>query len=306
MDYPDPRIAALRRFNRFYTQKIGVLAGGLHPSPFSLTETRILNELAHRPDPSAADLARELGLDGGYLSRVLLGFEKSGLIAREAAPDDGRKSVLRLTDNGKIAVGLLETQSSAQAAEMLAGLPTASHRRLVRAMRDIEATLGGTPSRAWVMRPLRPGDLGWVIASHGAIYHREFGWDGSFETLVAEIAASIAKNFNPLCEAGWIAELDGMPIGSVFLIRVSDEVAKLRLLIVDPAARGLGIGVRLVAECTNFARAAGYRRITLWTQSILLAARRIYAEEGYRLVGSEALHDFGQDLISETWELALD
>lgn len=156
------------------------------------------------------------------------------------------------------------------------------------------------------LRPLRPGDLGWVIGRHGAIYHQEFGWDGSFEVLVAEIAAGIARNFNPACEAVWIAELDGRPVGSVFLIRVNDEVAKLRLLIVDPAARGLGIGVRLVAECTNFARAAGYRRITLWTQSILLAARRIYAEEGYRVVASESLHDFGQDLISETWELALE
>lgn len=306
MEYLDPRIAALRRFNRFYTQKIGVLGEGLHRSPFSLTETRILYELAHRPGPSAADLARELGLDGGYLSRVLVGFEKSGLIARDAAPADGRKSVLRLTEAGKIAVARLETQSSAQAAEMLAGLPATSQGRLVRALRDVEATLGGSPSRAWLMRPLRPGDLGWVIASHGAIYHQEFGWDGGFETLVAEIAAGIAKNFNPACEAGWIAELDGVPVGSVFLIRVSDEVAKLRLLIVDPAARGLGIGVRLVAECSRFARTAGYRRITLWTQSILLAARRIYAEEGYRLVTSENLHDFGQDLVSETWELELE
>ena len=161
------------------------------------------------------------------------------------------------------------------------------------------------PQDGWLLRPLRPGDLGWVIASHGAIYHQDYGWDGSFEVLVAEIGAGIVKNFNPTCEAAWIAELDGMPVGSVFLIRVNDEVAKLRLLIVDPAARGLGIGVRLVAECTRFARAAGYRRITLWTHSILLAARRIYAEEGYRLVGTEKLHDFGQELISETWELEL-
>ena len=305
MDYLDPRIAALRRFNRFYTQKIGVLGEGLHRSPFSLTETRILYELAHRPGPSAADLARELGLDGGYLSRVLLGFEKSGLIARDVAPDDGRKSVLRLTEAGQMAVGQLETQSSAQAAQMLAGLPAATQGRLVQSMRDIETALGGTPSRAWLMRPLRPGDLGWVIASHGAIYHREFGWDASFEVLVAEIAAGIAKNFNPACEAAWIAEMDGIPVGSIFLIRVSDEIAKLRLLIVDPAARGLGIGVRLVAECTRFARAAGYRRISLWTQSMLLAARRIYVEEGYRIVATEPLSDFGQELISETWELNL-
>ncbi len=305
MDYLDPRIAALRRFNRFYTQKIGVLGEGLHRSPFSLTETRILYELAHRPGPTAAELARELGLDGGYLSRVLVGFEKSGLIARDAAPDDGRKAVLRLTDEGRMAFGRLETQSSAQAAQMIAGLPSATQGRLVRSMRDIEAALGGVPSRAWLMRPLKPGDLGWVIASHGAIYHQEYGWDGSFEVLVAEIGAGIVKNFDPAREAAWIAELDGVPVGSVFLIRVSDEVAKLRLLIVDPAARGLGIGVRLVAECTSFARAAGYQRITLWTQSILLAARRIYAEEGYRLVATEKLHDFGQDLISETWELDL-
>ena len=300
----DP-VAAIRRFSRFYTRRIGLLHERYLGTALTLPEGRLVWELADRGTAAPGRLAAELGLDAGYLSRLVKGLEERGLIARRPDPGDARSSLLTLTAAGQDAFAAIDDQSRAEVAGLVAGLPAVEQDRLVAALGTAEQLLGGG-APAFVLRPPRPGDIGHVVSRHGALYAAEYGWDGSFETLVAEIAASIAKNFNPLCEAGWIAELDGMPIGSVFLIRVSDEVAKLRLLIVDPAARGLGIGVRLVAECTNFARAAGYRRITLWTQSILLAARRIYAEEGYRLVGSEALHDFGQDLISETWELALD
>ena len=306
MDYLDPRIAAVRRFNRFYTQRLGVLGEGLLDGPFSLTETRILYELAHREGLTAAGLARELGLDSGYLSRILRGFEKAGLLDRGADPDDARRSVLRLTDKGRAEFAPAETRSSEQAARWLAGLAAPAAGEVVAAMRRIERALGGEPSRAWVMRPPRPGDLGWVISRHGAIYAEEFGWDGTFETLVAEIGAGIMKNLDPAREAGWIAELDGLPVGSVFLVRVDDTTAKLRLLLVERQARGLGIGARLEEECERFARRAGYRRITLWTHSVLVAARAIYARAGYQLVAAEPFHDFGQELTSETWELALD
>jgi DNA-binding MarR family transcriptional regulator/GNAT superfamily N-acetyltransferase len=307
MDYLDPRIAAIRRFNRFYTQKLGVLGEGLLEGPFSLTETRILYELAHRDGLTAAALARELGLDTGYLSRLLKGFEKAGLIDRGVDPDDGRRNVLHLTDKGRGEFVPVETRSTLQAARWLAGLPAAAAGEVVAGMRAIERALGGQPSRAWLMRPLRPGDLGWIISRHGAIYAEEFGWDSSFETLVAEIAASVARKFDPAREAAWIAELDGLPVGSVFLVRSDDPAtAKLRLLLVEQQARGLGIGARLVEECERFARRAGYRKITLWTNSVLVAARAIYARQGYQLVSAEPYRDFGCDLVSEIWELALD
>jgi DNA-binding MarR family transcriptional regulator/GNAT superfamily N-acetyltransferase len=306
MDYLDPRIAAVRRFARFYTQKIGVLREGLLDGPFSLTESRILYELSHHDGVSAADLARQLGLDPGYLSRILRGFEKVGLTSRSTAPEDARKGMVRLTDAGHQAFAKLDTQSSSDAAQLLSGLSAPNANRVVAAMRSIELALGGHPSRAWLMRPLQPGDLGWVISRHGALYAQEFGWDSSFETLVAEIAAGIARSFNPACDAAWIAELDGMPVGSIFVVRESDEVAKLRLLLVEPSARGLRIGSRLVAEVETFARAHGYRRITLWTNSVLVAARAIYATAGYRLVASEPYHGFGRDLVGENWELELE
>jgi DNA-binding MarR family transcriptional regulator/predicted N-acetyltransferase YhbS len=306
MDYLDPRIAAVRRFNRFYTQKLGVLGEGLLDGPFSLTETRILYELASREALTAAVLARELGLDTGYLSRILRGFEKAGLLERGSDPQDARRQVLGLSEKGRVEFARAETRSTEQAARWLAGVPAAASAEVVLAMRGIERALGGTPSRGWVMRGLRPGDLGWVIGRHGAIYHQEFGWDGTFETLVAEIGAGIMKTLDPKREAGWIAELDGLPVGSVFLVRSdASETAKLRLLLVEDQARGLGIGARLVEECERFARRAGYRRITLWTNSVLVAARTIYTRAGYRLVTSEPYHGFGCDLVSETWELPL-
>ena len=305
MDYVEPRVAALRRFNRFWTARIGVLREGLLGSPFSLTETRILYEIGHRDGVTAAELARELELDAGYLSRVLTGFSKAGLLARAPDPKDARKAVLRLSEKGVRDFGVLEMRSSAQAAQLLGGLPEAAVGEVLAAMRRIEAVFAGRAPRGWVLRGLRPGDLGWVISRHGAIYAEEFGWDGTFEHLVAKIAGEVMERFDPAWDGAWIAELDGVPVGSVFLVRQSAEVAKLRLLIVDPAARGLGVGARLVAECTRFARAKGYRRITLWTHEVLAAARRLYAAEGYRLVASEKMEAFGQVLTSETWELAL-
>lgn len=305
MDYVEPKVAALRRFNRFWTARIGVLREGLLGSPFSLTETRILYEVAHRDGVTAATLARELDLDAGYLSRVLAGFGKAGLLARSPDPADARKAVLRLSDKGMRDFAILEMRSSTQAAELLGGVPDAAVAEVIGAMRRIEHAFGGRPPRGWVLRGVRPGDLGWVISRHGAIYAQEFGWDGTFEYLVAKIAAELMERFDPVGDGAWIAELDGVPVGSVFLARQSDEVAKLRLLIVDPAARGLGIGARLVAECTNFAREKGYRRITLWTHEVLTAARKLYAAEGYRLVAKEPMQAFGQSLVSETWELDL-
>jgi DNA-binding MarR family transcriptional regulator/predicted N-acetyltransferase YhbS len=305
MSAADPRVAAVRRFNRFYTAKIGVLQEGLPGGPYSLTETRVLFELGQRDGATAGELARELGLDAGYLSRILAGFDADGLLARVPSPADRRKGLLSLTPHGHAVLAPLVARSDAEIGALLATLPEAAARGVMAAMRTIETALGGDTGAAWLLRPLRPGDLGWVISRHGAIYAEEFGWDPSFETFVAEIAAGIMKNFDPRREAAWIAERDGVPIGSVFLVRESDQVAKLRLLIVEPAARGLGIGARLSDECTRFARACGYRRITLWTNSVLLAARRVYVNAGYRLVHSEPYRGFGQDLVSETWELEL-
>jgi DNA-binding MarR family transcriptional regulator/predicted N-acetyltransferase YhbS len=305
MNAVDPRVATVRRFNRFYTAKIGVLQEGLLGGPYTLTETRVLFELAHRDGATAGELGRELGLDSGYLSRILTRFDADGLLARAPSPSDGRKSVLRLTPRGREVFAPLNARSDEMIGALLAALPDEAATRVVAAMRTIETALGGGSGRAWLLRPLRPGDLGWIVSRHGAVYAAEFGWDGTFEVLVAEIAAGIMKNFNPAREAGWIAEQDGVPVGSVFLVRESDAVAKLRLLLVEPAARGLGIGARLVDECTRFARMARYRSITLWTNSVLAAARRLYVNAGYRLVQSEPYHGFGQDLVSETWELAL-
>lgn len=305
MDALDPRVAVVRRFNRFYTAKLDLLREGLLGGPYSLTETRVLFELAHRHGATAGELGRDLGLDSGYLSRILSRLDADGVLARSPSPDDGRKTVLRLTPHGQAVFAPLNRKSDEQIGALLAALPDAAATRVVTAMRTIEAALGDGKN-AWLLRPLRPGDLGWVISRHGAIYAEEFGWDASFETLVAEIGSGVMKHFDPAREAAWIAEQDGVPVGSVFLVRASDEVAKLRLLIVEPAARGLGIGARLTEECTRFARARGYRRITLWTHSVLTAARRIYVSAGYRLMHSEPLQAFGKDLVSETWELGLE
>ena len=300
-------IEAVRRFNRFYTRRIGVLEEGLLQSPFSLTEARVLYELAHRDRSTAAELGKELGLDPGYLSRILRGFERRGLIAKEPSTTDGRQSLLALGADGRAAFCRLEQAARDQIGALLGGLSGGGRRRLLEAMRTIESLLGA-PAEArvpYVLRPHQPGELGWIVHRHGALCADEYGFDEQFEALVAEIVAQFARHHDPRRERCWIAERDGAPVGSVMLVRQSDEVAKLRLLLVEPEARGLGIGARLVEECERFALRAGYRKITLWTNSILHAARRIYENAGYRLVHQEAHHSFCQDLIGETWERAL-
>jgi len=303
----DRRVAAVRRFNRFYTQKIGVLEEGLLKSDFSLTETRVLYELAHRERPTAAELVKDLGLDAGYLSRILRNFERRGLVEKEPSETDGRQSLLSLTDAGRDSFAPLNARSRDEISALLDTLTEAEQARLLDAMHAIETLLGAQPeSRApYLLRPHQPGDIGWVIHRHGALYAREYGWDETFEALVAEIGAKFIKEFDPKRERCWIAEKDGEIVGSVFLVRQSDEAAKLRLLYVEPEARGLGIGRRFVAECIRFARQAGYRSITLWTNDILSAARRIYEDAGFHLVHQEPHRSFGHDLVSETWELAL-
>lgn len=298
------QIAAVRRFNRFYTRRIGVLEEGLHRSPFSLTEVRVLYEIGHRAAPEAAPIGRDLGLDRGYLSRILRGFEKQGLLARVPSPSDGRRATLRLTETGMETLATLEAGSSAQIAALLRPLPEAARERLAGALDTTEALLGGATGPV-CLRQHAPGDIGWIVARHGTLYAAEYGWDAQFEALVAEIGAAFLKQFDPQRERCWIAERHGVRLGSVLLVRQDDETAKLRLLLVEPEARGLGLGRRLVESCTEFAHASGYRRIVLWTNSVLEAARAIYARAGYRLMASEPHRSFGHDLIGETWQLDL-
>jgi DNA-binding MarR family transcriptional regulator/N-acetylglutamate synthase-like GNAT family acetyltransferase len=301
------RIGAVRRFNRDYTRRIGVLREGLLDSPFSLTQARVLYELAHRQGPTAAELCDELGLDPGYLSRTLSAFARQGLVTRQASKTDGRRSLLALTARGRRVFATLDAGSASEVRALLEPLPVAGQERLVAAMAAIEGLLGGRPaSRAPLrLRAPRPGDMGWVIERHGAVYDREWGWGEKFEALVAEIVVGFMKRHDPRRERAWIAEHGGQRVGSIFLVAKSPSVAKLRLLLVEPDARGLGVGQRLVGECVRFARAAGYRKVVLWTQSILDPARHIYAKMGFRLVGQEPNHEFGSGLISETWELLL-
>jgi len=304
---PEPHVAAVRRFNRFYTRQIGLLGGGMLKTAFSLTESRVLYELAHRDAPTATELTRDLGLDAGYLSRMLRGFDAGGLIARTPSATDGRQQHLALTEAGRAAFAPLDRGSQGQVAAMLARLSEAGRRRLTEAMRTIEDLLAPDPAagRAWLLRPHRPGDMGFVVGRHGAIYAQEYGWGIRFEGLVAEIVAAFIRDFDARHECCLIAELDGDPVGSVFVVKHTERTAKLRLLIVEPGARGLGIGARLVAEAMRFAKSAGYAEMTLWTQSVLAAARRIYQTAGFRLVKAEPHASFGMDLIGETWETTL-
>ena len=303
----DERVAGVRRFNRFYTQKIGVLHEGLLGSPFSLAEGRVLYEVAHRDKPTAAQLSRDLGVDAGYLSRILGGFKGRGLIERVSSDADGRQSLLSLTARGRDAFAPLNARSRKEIGAMLGRLSVADQRRLVEAMRVIEGLLGAppTPKVPYLLRPHQPGDMGWVVHRHGALYAQEYGWDEQFEALVARVVWKFIEHYDPKRERCWIAERAGENVGSVFLVKQSRTVAKLRLLLVDPKARGLGVGARLVDECVRFARQAGYRKITLWTNSVLLAARRIYERAGFRLVRKERHHSFGHDLVGETWDLKL-
>jgi len=305
----EQRVEAARRFNRFYTRQIGVLHEGAYNSPFSLTEVRVLYELAHRDQPTATALGRDLGLDAGYLSRMLRGFERRGLVLKTRSPADGRQSHLSLTAQGRKVFAPLNARSHAEVAAMLGGLPAAAQTRVVGAMQTIERLLGDRPESlppaSCVLRPPLPGDLGWVVQRHGAVYAQEYGYNEQFEALVAEIVAHFVQRYDAKRERCWIAEQGGEPVGSVFLVERSKTVAQLRLLLVEPKARGSGLGTRLVDECVRFARRAGYRKITLWTQSELRAARRLYQAAGFRVVRRERNHSFGKDLVSETWELEL-
>jgi len=301
------QVAAIRAFNRFYTRKLGVLDQHLMQSPFSLSEARVLYELAHRQEPSAKEIGTELGLDAGYLSRIVQNFDESGLITRTPLASDRRQYQLALTAKGRQASAKLERSSQDEVGAMLAALPRGGSQKLVGAMAEIERLLGATarPSPPAILRSHRPGDMGWVVQSHGALYASEYGFDSSFEALVAEIVAKFLTSFDASRERCWIAELDGAAVGSVFLVKQTDNVAKLRLLLVDPAGRGQRLGQRLVGECVAFAKACGYRRMTLWTQSILVAARKIYQDAGFVLVATEPHRSFGQSLVGETWEREL-
>jgi DNA-binding MarR family transcriptional regulator/N-acetylglutamate synthase-like GNAT family acetyltransferase len=301
----EKEVAAVRAFNRFYTRRLGVLDQQLLKSPFSLSEARVLYELAHRDNLSAKEIGAELGLDAGYLSRIVQSFDDAGLITREPLPTDRRQYRLALTARGRQAFAALERNTNDDVAALLERLPAGGKARLIGAMADIERLLGTGAVRAATLREPRPGDMGWVVQSHGALYAREYGFDSSFESLVAEIAAKFIASFDASRERCWIAEIDGEPVGSIFLVKHSDDIAKIRLLLIDPAGRGQRLGHRLVGECIAFAKACGYRKITLWTQSILFAARAIYEKAGFRLVATEPHRSFGQDLIGETWELEL-
>jgi len=303
----DHQVDRIRRFNRFYTRQIGLLNEGLLDSEYSLTEVRVLYELAYRGPLTAAALGQDLGLDAGYLSRILRRFESRGLIDRSRSAEDRRQVLVSLTDAGRTTFRPLDRASAAQVAAMLSGLSASERESLLQAMSTIERLLDPDqePEEPYILRSLQVGDIGWIVHRQGVLYAQEYGWDETFEALVAEIAAAFVKAYDPAWERCWIAEREGEVVGSVFLVRHSPEVAKLRLLYVEPSARGLGIGRRLVDECIGFAKAKGYRTLTLWTNDVLVSARRIYQAAGFRLVKEEAHRSFGKDLVGQTWDLTL-
>jgi DNA-binding MarR family transcriptional regulator/GNAT superfamily N-acetyltransferase len=300
-------VGIVRGFSRFWTRRIGALEESYLQSPFSLTEVRVLYELAHADETSASRLREELGLDAGYLSRILRGFEERGLVDKKRSATDGRRNMLSLTARGREAFAPLDARSQEDIASMLDALSDVEVERLIEAMGTIQELLGDRtePGVPYLLRPHGPGDMGWVVHRHGALYAREYGWDERFEALVARIVADFVDGYDPARERCWIAEKNGEPVGSVFLIKESESVAKLRLLLVEPEARGLGIGARLVEECIRFAGSSGYEKLTLWTNDVLHAARHIYERAGFRLVHEEPHHSFGRDLVGQTWELPL-
>ncbi|WP_041942949.1 GNAT family N-acetyltransferase [Variovorax paradoxus] len=301
-------VKAIRQFNRFYTRQIGALDPYLG-SAMSLTDVRVLYELAHRETAVASEIGRDLGLDAGYMSRILRRFESEGWLTREPHARDARQSVLRLTEVGHAAFAPLQQKSRDEAAALLAPLAPAQRNQLVRAMSTMQSLLdpAAAPAKpqAAILRDPAPGDIGWVVQQHGEIYAREYGWDSSFEALVAQIAGEFLLKFQPEWERCWIAELHGERMGSIFVVRKSASVAQLRLLILSPAARGLGLGGKLVDECIAFTRRKGYKKMVLWTNSDLVAARAIYAKRGFQLVKSEPHESYGKQLVGETWEMKL-
>lgn len=302
----DRRIEAVRHFNRFYTQKIGALQEGLLKSPFSLSQLRVLYELAYRQHPTAAQLSNDLNLDRGYVSRILADFEKRGLIERKLSSEDARESLLALTRKGTDAFAPLNVRSHDEMAEMLSRLSPSQQKRLLESMMSIENLLNATDEKvSYILRPHQPGDMGWVIHRHGVLYAQEYGWDEQFEALVASICVKFLQKFDSKRERCWIAEKDGEIVGSVFLVKHTKNIAQLRMLYVEPFTRGMGIGRRLVDECIRFSRQTGYKQIILWTQSNLSAARRIYEATGFKIVKKEPHHSFGHDLVAEIWKLKL-
>lgn len=300
-------VGAVRAFTRFYTRVVGVLDEGLLGTPYSVTEARIIFELAQRERTDVARLRRDLGVDAGYMSRIAARFETDGIIVRERSSEDARRQVLRLTERGREVFSTLDRRSGEQVSQLLAGVSATQRERLVEAMTTIRDVLGDgrLSPQTVVLRAPRPGDYGWVVSRHGALYAAEYGWDAHFEALVARIVADYVETHDPAHEAAWIAELDGEPAGCVFCVAKDDTTAQLRILLVEPTARGLGIGSRLVDECVRFARDAGYASITLWTNDVLVSARRIYEAAGFELVEEEAHHSFGHDLVGQYWTRGL-
>ena len=309
-DNAEARIAAVRRFNRYYTRQIGVLRKTFLDSPYSLGEARVLHEIATRQAPTASDIAKSLDLDPGYLSRVLRNFERRGLIRKRTSPNDGRQSYLTLTPRGKKSYTPLDARSQRDTAAMLTRLEPADQARLIAAMATIETLLGGhthepAPQRKYILRAPRPGDFGWIVKRNAELYAQDYGWREPFEGVCAQIVADFVNKYDPARERGWIAEIDGENAGTVMLANDGDGVARLRLLLVEPRARGLGIGARLVDEAIRFARGAGYRKLTLWTHSVLTGARHIYQSAGFKLMRSEKHQSWGQPVVSEHWDLEL-
>jgi DNA-binding MarR family transcriptional regulator/GNAT superfamily N-acetyltransferase len=303
-------VALFRRFNRMYTRFLGTLNEGLLNSPYSLAEARVLYELATREAPRAREIVEELGMDAGYLSRLLGKFERDGLLKKKASEEDGRYADLTLTARGRTAFKKLDARSEEQAQSVLGGLPPSARMQLIDCMRRMEGILTKTDRRRlpYLLRPHRVGDMGWIVHREGLGYAEQFGWDETFEALVARIVDQFLTNFDPSRERCWIAEIDGESVGHIFLVKHPEEpeTAKLRLLFVEPSARGMGLGDALVRECVRFARSAGYKKVVLWTQSILMGAHRIYERAGFRLVEEKAHRSFGKDLVGQTWQLQLE
>jgi DNA-binding MarR family transcriptional regulator/GNAT superfamily N-acetyltransferase len=300
------QVKAIRAFNRFYTRKIGVL-DGMASSPFSLAEARVLYELANRRQPTATDIRKELGLDAGYMSRILRDFERRKLVTRARSRTDERQRFLSLTSKGRSVFAPLNARSNRDVAAMLKHLSPIEREQVVHSVQTVRRLLGDIAEAkpSYLLRPHQPGDMGWIVHRQAILYADEYGWDGTYEALAAEIVAQFIKNYDPRRERAWVAEKDGERVGAVFVARGSDQVVRLRLLHVEQQARGLGIGKRLVEECIRFARQAGYQKMTLWTQSILQAARHIYKTAGFQVVNEEKHRSFGKDLTAETWELDL-
>lgn len=302
----DDRVESIRAFNRFYTDVLGILREGLVHTPYSLTEARVLWEIAQRRSIEVADLRKSMNIDAGYLSRILNRFKNDGLVKRRRSPDDGRRLVIELTKAGQRAYELVNGRSAGQVRQLLDALSEEDQQRLLSAMQMIRDVLEETPPpNAYILRPLRPGDLGWVVHRHGVVYSQEYGFDQTFEALVAKIAGEFILQHDAEREHAWIAEVDGRPAGSIFCAKKDDQTAQLRLLLVEPSARGLGIGGRLVEECVRFARRAEYRTIMLWTNSLLENARRVYERAGFQLVREEPRRSFSRDMVEQYWSQAL-